>query len=108
VRCNTRWVLCARALTWLYHPQDTYQQTHPVLFSDRALYVVVYNLRAGSSVPDLTRHLMNVTVRCKDAPILVVGTHSDEVGMGSPLRLAALKAKFPQVCPCVLVFLAIG
>jgi hypothetical protein len=82
--------------------QEVYQRTHPVLFSDRALYVVVYSdyysLRAGASVPDLTRHLMNVTVRCKDAPIVVVGTHSDAVGGGAPLPLAALKARFPQVC----------
>ena len=78
--------------------QDVYQRTHPVLFSDRALYVVVYSLRAGNSVTDLTRHLMNVTVRCNDAPIVVVGTHSDAVGGGAPLPLAALKARFPQVC----------
>ncbi len=78
--------------------QEVYQRTHPVLFSDRALYVVVYSLRAGASVHDLTRHLTNVTVRCKDAPILVVGTHSDAAGGGAPLPLAALKARFPQVC----------
>jgi hypothetical protein len=78
--------------------QEVYQRTHPVLFSDRALYVVVYSLQAGASVPDLTRHLMNVTVRCKDAPIVVVGTNSDAVGGGAPLPLAALKARFPQVC----------
>jgi hypothetical protein len=78
--------------------QEVYQRTHPVLFSDRAVYVVVYSLRAGASVSDLTRHLMNVAVRCKDAPILVVGTHSDAAGGGSPLPLAALKARFPQVC----------
>ncbi len=79
-------------------PQEVYQRTHPVLFSDRALYVVVYSLRAGASVADLTRHLMNVTVRCKDAPIVVVGTHSDAVGGDAPLPLAALKARFPLVC----------
>ena len=78
--------------------QEVYQRTHPVLFSDRAVYVVVYSLRAGASVHDLTRHLMNVTMRCKDAPILVVGTHSDAAGGGAPLPLAALKARFPQVC----------
>jgi hypothetical protein len=75
-----------------------YQRTHPVLFSDRALYVVVYSLRTEASVHDLPRHLINVTVRCKDAPVLVVGTHSDAVGGGAPLPLAALKARFPQVC----------
>jgi hypothetical protein len=81
------------------HPilQEAYQQTHPVLFSDRAVYVIVYSLRAGVNLSDIHRHLMNVVVRTRDAPILLVGTHSDVVGGDPSLPLAALKAKYPQV-----------
>ena len=64
--------------------------------------MVVYSLRAGVNLPDLHRHLLNVTVRCRDAPILVVGTHSDTVGGDSVLPLAALKETFPQVCRILL------
>ncbi len=78
--------------------QETYQQTHPVLFSDRAIYVIVYSLQAEFSLSDLTKHLMNVTVRCQEAPIVLVGTHSDVIGGDPNLPLVALKAKFPQVC----------
>ena len=78
--------------------QETYQQTHPVLFSDRAIYVIVYSLRTGVNQSELTKHLMNVTVRCNDAPIVLVGTHSDVIGGDPNLPLVALKAKFPQVC----------
>ena len=82
------------------HSQDVYQQTHPVLFSDRAIYVIVFSLRAQSlSTAELTRHVMNVSVRCKDAPILIVGTHADVVGGGgASVSLATLKQRFPQVC----------
>ena len=81
--------------------QDAYQQTHPVLFSDRAIYIVLYSMRTGASPADIRRHLMNVAIRCKDAPILLVGTHADVVHGGSGLSLAALKRRFPQVCVCM-------
>ena len=71
-----------------------------MLFSDRAIYVIVFSLRAQSlSTAELTRHVMNVSVRCKDAPILIVGTHADVVGGGgASVSLATLKQRFPQVC----------
>jgi hypothetical protein len=68
-----------------------------VLFSDRALYVVVYSLLTEINTGDLQRHLTNVTIRCKEAPILLVGTHSDKVGGDCTLPLLALKEKFPKV-----------
>jgi hypothetical protein len=61
------------------------------------VYVIVYSLRAGVNMSDIHRHLMNVVVRTRDAPILLVGTHSDVVGGDPSLPLAALKAKYPQV-----------
>ncbi len=78
--------------------QEVYQQTHPVLFSDRAIYVIVYSLRTEVSMVELQRHLMNVTIRCKEAPIILVGTHSDAIGGNPNLPLPALKARYPQVC----------
>lgn len=71
-----------------------------MLFSDRAVYIVVYSLRASISLPDIYRHVMNVAVRCRDAPILLVGTHSDVVGGDATLPLAELRAKFPQARAC--------
>ena len=77
--------------------QEVYQQTHPVLFSDRAIYVILYSLRTEVNMVDLHRHLMNVTIRCKEAPIILVGTHSDCIGGNPSLPLPALKARYPQV-----------
>jgi hypothetical protein len=74
-----------------------YQQCHPVLFSDRAIYVIVYTLRAAVSLHDLFRHVQNVTIRCKEAPIILVGTHLDVVGTNEALPLTAFRFFFPQV-----------
>ncbi len=75
-----------------------YEQTHPVLFSDRALYVVVYSLETEINTADLQHLVKNVTVRCSKAPILLVGTHRDIMGGDWTLPLLALKKQFPQVC----------
>ncbi len=88
--------------------QEVYQQTHPVLFHDRAIYVIVYSLRAEVNLGDLHRHLMNVAIRCKDAPIILVGTHLDAVGGGASLPLRDLKARYPQVRTADLVELPAG
>ncbi len=61
------------------------------------MYVIVYSLQTGVIMPDLYRHLMNVTVRCCDAPIVLVGTHSDAIGGDPSLPLESLKKEFPQV-----------
>jgi hypothetical protein len=82
---------------WMGCCQEVYQQTHPVLFSDRAIYVVLYSLRTEVNMVDLHRHLMNVTIRCKEAPIILVGTHSDSMGGNPNLPLPALRARYPQV-----------
>ncbi len=68
-----------------------------MLFGDRAVYVVVYSLRTEVNSADLHRHLMTVTFRFKDAPIILVGTHLDAVGASPYLPLRDLKAKYPQV-----------
>jgi hypothetical protein len=95
--CESPWAL-----------QDVYQQTHPVLFSDRALYVVVYSLRAQSLQHDVPRHIQNIAVRCPVTPILVVGTHADAIGVASEeLSLSALRATFPQV-QCTHLFFLCG
>jgi hypothetical protein len=63
----------------------------------------MYSLRAEVNLGDLHRHLMNVTIRCKDAPIILVGTHLDAIGGGASLPLRDLKARYPQVRTADLV-----
>lgn len=68
-----------------------------MLFSDRAIYVIVYSLRAEVRLADLYRHVMNVAIRCSEAPIILVGTHCDAIGTDTALPMSAFRARFPQV-----------
>jgi hypothetical protein len=61
------------------------------------VYVIVYSLRAGINEHDIHQHLMNVTVRCRDAPIVLVGTHSDVMCGDPDLPLESLRTTYPQV-----------
>lgn len=71
-----------------------------MLFSDRAIFVVVYSLRTEGILnwERLRRHIANVTIRSKDAPIILVGSHSDIPGGDwvSPLP-DSFKELHPQV-----------
>ncbi len=77
--------------------QLVYQQTHPMLFAGRALYVVVYSCLTEVSWVDLQAHIQNVTSRTRESPILLVGTHHDKRSLSCTIPLPALKNKFPQV-----------
>ena len=81
--------------------QVVYQRTHPMYFSGRAVYVVAFSLRSNGSREQLYAHLMNVTARCPDACILVVGTHADQVS-AMPASLSSWKREFPQVRAVIL------
>ena len=82
--------------------QEMYQRSHPILFCDRAVYMVVYNRRGVDESlieRDLDRHLLGVNSRFSPAPpILVVGTHADGLASGYAVpSLASLKKRFPSV-----------
>ena len=83
--------------------QDVYQQTHPILFSDRAIYMVLYSMRSGISEATLTQHVLNITTRARNARILLVATHADQVAgsdavaVARDVSLSRLKDRFPQV-----------
>ncbi len=81
--------------------QDIYQQTHPVLFSRRTIYLLVINQRTGMG--HLESQLLNVSIRCPDAHFLIVGTHADLVhasvslkGLQEQERFAGIKVPVPS------------
>jgi hypothetical protein len=80
-----------------YALQEVYQQTHPVLFSNSALYAVVFSHRVGVSFAELSRPLTSITVRFPNVRILVIGTCIDEASPGSAIPLHAWKERYPQV-----------
>lgn len=69
--------------------QQLYYTTHQFFLSDKAIYLVVYNLAElifshpsmySKAVANIEYWLKSIRVRAKYAPIVLVGTHLDEVG----------------------------
>lgn len=69
--------------------QQLYYTTHQFFLSDKAIYLVVYNLAElifshpsmySKAVANIEYWLKSIRVRAKYAPIVLVGSHLDEVG----------------------------
>lgn len=84
--------------------QQLYYTTHQFFLSDKAIYLVVYNLAElifshpsmySKAVANIEYWLKSIRVRAKYAPIVLVGTHLDEVGRERGEEcFARLKAAF--------------
>ena len=75
--------------------QDVYHRTHPILFSNRAVYAVVYAPRADTAA-SLDGYLQTIHAHAPDAPVIIVRTHAD-VPCADRLPFVSLKAQYPQV-----------
>ncbi|KAL3877512.1 hypothetical protein ACJMK2_035210 [Sinanodonta woodiana] len=66
--------------TWDFGGQKEYYATHQYFLSPRSLYLVVWNLKDGNpGVDDLRQWLVNIQANASGAPVIIVGTHLDEV-----------------------------
>ncbi|KAK3593623.1 hypothetical protein CHS0354_025515 [Potamilus streckersoni] len=66
--------------TWDFGGQKEYYATHQYFLSPRSLYLVVWNLKDGyPGVDDLRQWLVNIQANASGAPVIIVGTHLDEV-----------------------------
>jgi GTPase SAR1 family protein len=80
---------------WDFGGQEVYLNSHPLLFSDQTLYLLVWNPRSGSNVRQLEEYVLNIRSRAKAAPIMLITTHSSEVGgRESERSLRELKKKY--------------
>ncbi len=80
---------------WDFAGQDFNYATHQFFFSNRALYLLVWNARHGYRQGKLYRWLENIKVRSPQAKVILVSTHIDEPHSDYPL--ADLRAKYPQI-----------
>jgi internalin A len=79
---------------WDFGGQQVYQPTHQFFFSPEALYLVVWNSRAGQRKDDVAGWMNRVRQRVGDnAKVMLVATHSDEVE--PDLDYAELCRRFP-------------
>ncbi|XP_052778708.1 LOW QUALITY PROTEIN: leucine-rich repeat serine/threonine-protein kinase 2-like [Mya arenaria] len=77
--------------TWDFAGQEDFYSTHSCYLSNRAVYLVVFDLRKGvSEVEKLKSWLVSIRSRAPGCPVIVIGTHldklSDESRHGSTLN----------------------
>lgn len=64
---------------WDFGGQEVYLNSHPVLFSDRSFYLLIWNPLSDTTVDLLRQYVINIRSKSKTAPILLVTTHSQEI-----------------------------
>ncbi|XP_021358112.1 leucine-rich repeat serine/threonine-protein kinase 2-like [Mizuhopecten yessoensis] len=74
--------------TWDFAGQEDFYSTHQCYLTDRAVYLVVMDLRRGMEELNLLRSwLANIHARAPGCPVIVVGTHADCVADNKRLQL---------------------
>eukprot|EP01087_Luapelamoeba_hula_P024976 TRINITY_DN9696_c0_g1_i1.p1 TRINITY_DN9696_c0_g1~~TRINITY_DN9696_c0_g1_i1.p1 ORF type:complete len:1325 (+),score=299.28 TRINITY_DN9696_c0_g1_i1:269-4243(+) len=63
---------------WDFAGQEVYYATHSFFLSDRAIYLVVFNLLLPEETNQIEYWLQSINSRIEDAPIFMVGTHADD------------------------------
>ncbi|VDK83805.1 unnamed protein product [Litomosoides sigmodontis] len=66
--------------TWDFGGQREYYATHQYFLSRRSLYVLVWKVTDGeTALPDLRQWLVNIQARAPNSPVIIVGTHVDQI-----------------------------
>jgi internalin A len=80
---------------WDFAGQDINHATHQFFFSERSLFVLCWNARAGWEAGKLRKWLTNIRDRAPKAKVLLVATHADEPHSDYPEK--ELRAEFDQI-----------
>ncbi|KAK6177348.1 hypothetical protein SNE40_015467 [Patella caerulea] len=72
---------CAYTIrTWDFAGQEDFYSTHQCFLSNRAVYLIVYDVSRGvSEIDRLQPWLSNILARAPACPVIVVGTHYDRL-----------------------------
>ncbi|XP_033749950.1 uncharacterized protein LOC117334433 [Pecten maximus] len=81
---------------WDFAGQTIYYNTHQFFLSDRAVYLLLWNIRLGHEHAGLNFWLNSITVHAPKAPIFVVGTHTDQMTKVE-LPMDEMKLKYHQI-----------
>ncbi|CAF3640658.1 unnamed protein product [Rotaria sp. Silwood1] len=81
---------------WDFAGQSVYYHTHQFFLAKKAVYVLVWNIRLGAEHAGLDFWLSSICCHAPNAPIFVVGTHSDLVSR-IDLCQDDLKRRYPQI-----------
>lgn len=80
---------------WDFAGQDINHATHQFFFSERTLFVLCWNARAGWEAGKLRKWLTNIRDRAPSARVLLVATHTDQPHSDYPEK--ELRAEFTQI-----------
>ncbi|RNA37676.1 serine threonine- kinase pats1 [Brachionus plicatilis] len=64
---------------WDFAGQSVYYNTHQFFLSSRSIYLLVWNVRLGSEYAGLEFWLSSISCHSPSAPVVIVGTHIDQV-----------------------------
>ncbi|XP_013397728.1 probable serine/threonine-protein kinase pats1 [Lingula anatina] len=81
---------------WDFAGQTVYYNTHQFFLSDRAVYLLLWNIRQGHEHAGLDFWLNSIAVHAPKAPILVVGTHLDQVSKVE-IPVEEMQQKYSQI-----------
>ncbi|XP_055377695.1 leucine-rich repeat serine/threonine-protein kinase 1 [Condylostylus longicornis] len=75
--------------TWDFGGQKEYYATHQYFLSKRSLYLVLWKITDGQKgLKEVLQWLGNIQTRACNSPVVIVGTHLDEVGKTFPIAKA--------------------
>lgn len=67
--------------TWDFGGQKEYYATHQYFLSKRSLYIVVWRIDEGKNgLVEVLQWLGNIQARAPNSPVIIVGTHYDNIG----------------------------
>ncbi|XP_063433340.1 uncharacterized protein LOC134715226 [Mytilus trossulus] len=81
---------------WDFAGQTVYYNTHQFFLSDRAVYLLLWNVRLGQEHAGLNFWLSSISVHASKAPIFIVGTHMDQVPKAE-IPMEEMMATYPQI-----------
>ena len=93
------WYIPDKDLTfsaWDFAGQSVYYNTHQFFLTNRSIYLLLWNMRLGFEHAGLDFWLSSVTCHAPNAPVFVIGTHSDLISRFT-LPVDSLKKRFPQI-----------
>lgn len=64
---------------WDFAGQSVYYNTHQFFLSPKGIYLLVWNVRLGSEYAGLEFWLSSISCHAPGAPVIIVGTHVDQV-----------------------------
>jgi internalin A len=80
---------------WDFGGQDIYHATHQFFFSNRSLFILVWNAVHEYEQGKLYKWLDNIKAIAPESPILIVATHIDQ--RPPDLPITQLQADYPQI-----------